>query len=53
MVTKVKTIDFVEHQRSLENITSVFPNLQIIGVAVTDLPADRNLAVLHTMYVNK
>lgn len=50
---QVKTIDFVEHQRSLENIVSVFPNLQIIGVAVTDLVADRNLAILHTMYVNK
>ena len=49
----MKPIDFMEHQRSIENIISVFPNLQIIGVAITDLAADRNLAVLHTMYVNK
>lgn len=27
--------------------------MQILGVAVTDLVADRNLAVLHTMYINK
>lgn len=43
----------MEHQRSLENVLSVFHNLQIIGVAVTDLVPDRNLAVLHTMYINK
>ncbi len=27
--------------------------MQVLGVAVTDLVADLNLAVLHTMYVNK
>jgi hypothetical protein len=37
----------------LENITSVYPTLQILGVAVTDLKADINLAKLHTIYANK
>jgi hypothetical protein len=32
---------------------TVYPALQIIGVAVTDLKPDINLAVLHTMYSNK
>ena len=32
---------------------SVYPTLQVIGVAVTDLRPDINLAILHTMYVNK
>jgi hypothetical protein len=32
---------------------TVYPSLQIIGVAVTDLKPDINLAVLHTMYSNK
>jgi len=51
--TQVKTIDFQEHARSLENIMTVYPTFQILGVAVTDLQPDINLAVLHTMYVNK
>lgn len=50
---KVKTIDFADHARSLENLMTVYPNLQILGVAVTDLKPDINIAVLHTMYVNK
>lgn len=37
----------------MENITSVYPTLQVLGVAVTDLKADKNLAVLHTIYTNK
>lgn len=32
---------------------TVYPSLQILGVAVTDLQPDINLAVLHTMYANK
>lgn len=32
---------------------SVYPSLQIVGVAVTDLSPDINLAYLHTMYTNK
>lgn len=32
---------------------TVYPTLQIIGVAVTDLKPDINLAILHTMYLNK
>lgn len=31
----------------------MYPNLQIIGVAVTDLAPNKDLAVLHTMYANK
>lgn len=50
---KIKTIDFVEHQRSLDNIMTVYPTLQILGVAVTDLKPDIQLAFLHTMYSNK
>jgi hypothetical protein len=50
---QVKTIDFQEHSRSLENIMTVYPTFQILGVAVTDLQPDVNLAFLHTLYVNK
>ena len=32
---------------------TVYPNMQIIGVAVTDLQPNKNLAVLHTMYSHK
>lgn len=32
---------------------TVYPTLQIIGVAITDLKPDINLAYLHTMYLNK
>lgn len=32
---------------------AVYPTLQIIGVAITDLVPGINLAFLHTMYVNK
>jgi hypothetical protein len=32
---------------------TVYPTFQILGVAVTDLQPDINLALLHTMYVNK
>jgi hypothetical protein len=32
---------------------TVYPSLQILGVAVSDLKPDINLAALHTMYVNK
>lgn len=28
----------------------MYPHLHVIGVAVTDLKPDRNLAVLHTLY---
>lgn len=29
---------------------NVYPNMHVLGVAVTDLKPDRNLAVLHTLY---
>lgn len=32
---------------------TVYPTFQILGVAVTDLQPDVNLAFLHTLYVNK
>ena len=34
-------------------MTTVYPTMQILGVAVTDLPVDINLAKLHTLYSNK
>jgi hypothetical protein len=51
--TQLKPIDFVEHQKSLENILTVYPTLSILGVAVTDLQPTIHLAVLHTMYISK
>lgn len=53
LTIKVKPLDFPEHTRSLENILTVYPSLQIIGVGVTDLTPDISLALLHTTYVNK
>lgn len=53
MIRQVKKLDFVEHNRALENIRAVYPNLQVIGVAVTNLQADNKLPFLHTMYNNK
>lgn len=50
---KIEKIDYREHSRSIENLKSVYPNLLVLGVAVTDLEPDRNLAVLHTLYSNK
>lgn len=34
-------------------MTTVYPTLQILGVAVTDLSADITIAKLHTIYTNK
>jgi hypothetical protein len=53
IITQVKPLDFPEHTRSLENILSVYPSLQIVGVAATDLTPDISLAILHTTYANK
>ena len=50
---KIKKLDFAEHAKSLENIMMVYPSMQIIGVAVTNLEPNNTLAVLHTMYSNK
>ena len=50
---QIKPLDFVEHQKSLENILNVYPTLSILGVAVTDLKPTIELAICHTMYVNK
>ena len=58
-VTQIKVIDFADipqaqaYARSLENLESVYPTLQVLGVAVTDLAVDKNLAKLHTVYSNK
>lgn len=41
------------YARSLENLESVYPTLQVLGVAVTDLGVDKNIAKLHTVYSNK
>lgn len=52
-------IDFTDlpqaqnYARSLENLESVYPTLQVLGVAVTDLAVHKNLAKLHTVYSNK
>ncbi len=56
---QIKVIDFTDiqqaqhYQRSLDNLQTVYPSLQILGVAVTDLQVDKNLAKLHTVYTNK
>jgi hypothetical protein len=58
-VSQIKVIDFADlpqaqaYARSLENLESVYPTLQVLGVAVTDLAVDKNLAKLHTVYSNK
>lgn len=50
---QIKIVDFQEHAKAVENVLSVFPTLQIVGCAVTDLDPDFNLAILHSMYSNK
>lgn len=37
----------------MENILNVYPTLSILGVAVTDLQPNIQLAALHTLYTNK
>lgn len=51
--TQIKKLDFAEHSKGLENVRLVYPNLQVLGVAVTDLAPTKDLAILHTMYANK
>ena len=43
----------MQHQKFVENILTVYPTLSILGVAVTDLNPNIQLAALHTMYINK
>lgn len=50
---QIENIDYREHSRAIDNLKSVYPSLQVLGVAVTDLEPDRNLAVLHTLYNSK